>query len=197
MDDPFEDVNWHDQKAHKAITHWLAGKNDFYGRVFPVVCKTTGEVADNYQEYLRTNHWKALKKRFYKSQLFKSNKKCGEAWGMDSSCMSCRCKNNLQVHHNTYKRLGQEYLRDLVALCDKCHQAVHVKYVSILKKDPSKSKAWTLKSLFRRLPGFKKNLKIVKKANKEKRKAKKQRIKAQAAEQSARAKARNLKQKGK
>ena len=197
MDAPFEDINWHDQKAHKAITRWLAAKNDFYGRVFPIVCRTTHEVADDYQEYLRTNHWKALRKRFFESKLFKSNKKARKAWGMDSRCVSCRCKNNLQAHHNTYKRLGHEHLRDLVALCGECHQALHVKYVSMLKKNPSRSKALTLRNLFLRLPGFRKNLKIVKKANKEKRKANKQRIKAQAARNSARDKARNLKQKGK
>ena len=67
----------------------------------------------------------------------------------------------------------------------------------MLKKNPSRSKALTLRNLFLRLPGFRKNLKIVKKANKEKRKANKQRIKAQAARNSARDKARNLKQKGK
>jgi hypothetical protein len=29
------------------------------------------------------------------------------------------------VHHQSYKRLGGEYLRDLVVLCRDCHSQVH------------------------------------------------------------------------
>lgn len=32
----------------------------------------------------------------------------------------------MQLHHQTYTRLGFERLTDLVPLCEKCHKATHV-----------------------------------------------------------------------
>ncbi len=41
-------------------------------------------------------------------------------------CEFCRCsKNVLHLHHRTYKRLGKEYLGDVVLLCEYCHLKVH------------------------------------------------------------------------
>lgn len=42
-----------------------------------------------------------------------------------------RCENcgNIatQVHHKNYENVGREKLRDLMAVCKKCHQKVHKK----------------------------------------------------------------------
>lgn len=40
-------------------------------------------------------------------------------------CVQCLNKENLQVHHLTYKRVGKEVLKDLVTLCKRCHDEVH------------------------------------------------------------------------
>lgn len=67
----------------------------------------------SYDEYLASEHWADLRRRFYASKLFKGR------------CHACPSRTGLNVHHKTYKRLGHEWLQDLVALCRDCHQAVH------------------------------------------------------------------------
>lgn len=64
-----------------------------------------------YADYLRTEHWqqtraKALKRAGHKCQL-------------------CAASSQLEVHHNTYERLGGEKPTDLVVLCRNCHKAHH------------------------------------------------------------------------
>jgi 5-methylcytosine-specific restriction endonuclease McrA len=67
-----------------------------------------------YAEYLSSEHWQDVRKRFYASKLF------------HGCCGGCGVREvPLEVHHRTYRRLGAEYLMDLVALCRNCHQAVH------------------------------------------------------------------------
>lgn len=65
------------------------------------------------QEYLKSSKWKMLKML----KLSKTNNKCE----------SCGSTHNLHLHHNTYKRLGDEKLSDLNILCDKCHNKLHKK----------------------------------------------------------------------
>jgi hypothetical protein len=40
-------------------------------------------------------------------------------------CAVCGSTKRLDVHHNTYKRLGHERLHDLVVLCRAHHQVFH------------------------------------------------------------------------
>jgi len=68
---------------------------------------------NSYKNYLNSEHWKDVKYRFNKSKL---NKKC---------CYACKNKENLNLHHKTYKRLGHEKLNDLIYLCQSCHNIVH------------------------------------------------------------------------
>lgn len=42
-----------------------------------------------------------------------------------SCCEVCDSKEQLDVHHKTYKRFGNERLEDLVVLCRNCHDAFH------------------------------------------------------------------------
>jgi len=66
-----------------------------------------------YLEYLQTDHWKDIRKRFWLSKLH------------HGECQVCGAKTNLQVHHKTYKRIGKEHLNDLCLLCSKCHTKTH------------------------------------------------------------------------
>lgn len=76
----------------------------------------------SYQKYLRSEHWKKLRKRFLDSKRFKNKCfVCGEQSG------------SYHVHHKTYKRLGAEKLTNLVALCPSCHKEVH--FVDGIKLD--------------------------------------------------------------
>ena len=66
----------------------------------------------DYDAYLNSDAWKArrkvaLGKAAYKCQL------CGNK------------KQQLDIHHNTYERLGNERDEDLIVLCHDCHTVFH------------------------------------------------------------------------
>lgn len=63
--------------------------------------------------YLQSPEWKHLKQQ----RLIVAN----------HACEHCGCKDNLHLHHITYKRLGNEYLADLRIVCAPCHTAIHDK----------------------------------------------------------------------
>jgi hypothetical protein len=65
---------------------------------------------DEYRRYLRSAHWRDVKKR-YRASKFPQSCFCGET--------------RVDLHHRTYKRLGRERLSDLVPLCRKHHDEVH------------------------------------------------------------------------
>ena len=67
---------------------------------------------NEYRNYLQSNHWKEIKER-YRNSKFKKN------------CYICHSPNNLDLHHKTYERLGNEFLRDLIYLCRRCHELTH------------------------------------------------------------------------
>lgn len=67
----------------------------------------------DYNEYMESDAW--ANKRF--ERLKKDN----------FQCQMCGSAKNLNVHHVTYERLGNEDMNDLVTLCNKCHSKVHSK----------------------------------------------------------------------
>lgn len=76
-------------------------------------CKDTNEECIGYKEYLKSNHWKKLRRRYVKKT---------------SICEMCnKNKSNLQLHHKTYVNLGNEDREDLMIPCPKCHAEVHAK----------------------------------------------------------------------
>ena len=65
----------------------------------------------DYHTYLRSPAWAAKRARVLRRAGYR--------------CEQCGSHRMLQVHHKTYKRLGHEWMRDLVALCADCHKWVH------------------------------------------------------------------------
>jgi 5-methylcytosine-specific restriction endonuclease McrA len=74
-----------------------------------------------YKDYLQSEHWKDVRKRFWKSKLH------------NGTCYTCGSHRDLQVHHKTYKHIGNEKLNDFVLLCGDCHKETH----KIEKKRPA------------------------------------------------------------
>jgi hypothetical protein len=72
--------------------------------------KSPGSWFKAHNAYLRSNKWKAKKATWYR----KNGK-----W-----CRVCSTKKDIQLHHLTYDRLGNELLTDLTALCQKHHKAL-------------------------------------------------------------------------
>lgn len=61
----------------------------------------------NYYLYIRSRVWKA--------RADAARKRAGYR------CQVCGERRPLDVHHNTYERLGHEKPRDLIAVCRACH----------------------------------------------------------------------------
>lgn len=79
-----------------------------------------------YAAYLRSDHWRDVRKRFWRSQYPKV-------------CCVCHAADRpLDLHHKSYERLGRERLSDLALLCRRCHREVHK--VENKKKRKSKKK---------------------------------------------------------
>ena len=66
----------------------------------------------DYQEYILSEAWAFMRR----ARLIEDKYKC------------CRCgfKRELQVHHKTYDRLGNEEMEDLETLCVRCHNDIHM-----------------------------------------------------------------------
>lgn len=72
------------------------------------------ENSTSYTDYLKSEHWQDLRRRYWASKLH------------DRTCYACHAGSKpLEVHHKTYKRIGHERLNDLCLLCRDCHQSAH------------------------------------------------------------------------
>lgn len=69
-----------------------------------------------YWQYLRSDHWNQVKRRFYRRLNHKHQ------------CEACKSRKRLNLHHKTYERIGREKLSDLCLLCHSCHKRVHQEY---------------------------------------------------------------------
>ena len=64
-----------------------------------------------YQEYLKSQHWRDLKKAYFQHY--------------PKECRGCGSKDHIDLHHRSYKYVGDEHFWQLIPLCRDCHQAVH------------------------------------------------------------------------
>jgi len=64
-----------------------------------------------YNDYIKSSAWRAKKRKYRASKL-------------PQNCLVCNSK-KVDLHHRTYKRLGNEWLNDLVPLCREHHQEAH------------------------------------------------------------------------
>jgi 5-methylcytosine-specific restriction endonuclease McrA len=73
------------------------------------------------QSYYQQAHAAYLKSREWKERrelvMQRSN----------GTCEGCRLKSASEVHHLTYINWGNEFLFELVALCENCHDRIHAK----------------------------------------------------------------------
>lgn len=95
------------------------------GRHFPVTCEDTGEICYNYNQYLKSEHWRNFRKRYYSSKLFNSSHEYKKFGGINGVCLCCKKDTNLNLHHITYIGLGKERLRDVIPVCENCHYLIH------------------------------------------------------------------------
>jgi hypothetical protein len=65
----------------------------------------------SYEDYLRSSHWKGIRRLFWAS-------------GRSKQCVCCD-KAGRALHHFDYGCLGHETLDDLVLVCEPCHSEIH------------------------------------------------------------------------
>lgn len=68
----------------------------------------TAQRAFNYKRYLASREWALLKRVVY-----------GRAGG---TCERCHYRPVVEIHHETYERIGHERAEDLLAVCRPCHK---------------------------------------------------------------------------
>lgn len=68
---------------------------------------------DRYTAYLETDAWRA------RAALVRERSR--------GLCEGCRRAPCVQVHHLSYKNVGEEFLWELVAVCNACHERAHHK----------------------------------------------------------------------
>ncbi len=75
---------------------------------------------NSYREYLKSEHWKNLRKQKFQS--------------VGKKCSLCNCNKNLHVHHITYRTpLTSCTIYDLQVICAWCHANLHGKNIYIKK----------------------------------------------------------------
>lgn len=100
-----------------------------------------------YSEYLKSPHWKNLKRRYARSKLPKF-------------CLACK-KPEYILHHITYENLGAETFADFVTLCHDCHNVYHTKYGTKNLKENTARFIWDRQKELRKKPKKKKKVSVV------------------------------------
>ena len=76
---------------------------------------------ERYRRYLQSDAWKTKRKAVLQAAGFRSRRCSAPA---------------TEVHHETYKRIYNERMSDLTALCSKCHKAAHSTRIRIPDQGP-------------------------------------------------------------
>ena len=85
------------------------------------------EARERYRRYLQSDTWKTKRKTVLQAAGFRC-RRCGAP--------------ATEVHHETYKRIYNERLSDLTALCNKCHEAVHTRTPRKKKDNTSQTRGY-------------------------------------------------------
>jgi hypothetical protein len=68
-------------------------------------------VQDRYRAYLKSPEWRGQRRAALLRAAYR--------------CQICCRVGDLEIHHNTYSRLGHELPADIIALCGECHARNH------------------------------------------------------------------------
>ena len=79
-----------------------------------------GEWKDNYNKYLQSEEWKAMREKILERDNY--------------LCQGCMDEKATEIHHFTYENAGDELMWELVSTCARCHAKAHGKpYVDIME----------------------------------------------------------------
>lgn len=86
-----------------------------------VTKERTTERGKAYEQYINSDEWAKKRSQYWKK------------YGRSCKVEGCEETKNLHVHHITYKRLGAEWMTDLIGVCEKHHYEIHQKHNSTWK----------------------------------------------------------------
>lgn len=107
----------------------------------------TGEIVNNKKEFIYSKHWSKIKFGY-----MINSKKTGIKTNICEHCGKEFKKQFLQLHHLTYKNVGNESFEELIRICFNCHGKIHgkeeiTKSENKSKKDIQKKNMLNLSSL--------------------------------------------------
>lgn len=70
-----------------------------------------------YTDYIKSKAWKRKRNKV----IFRDGGQCKAI----KNGKPCGSRKNLEVHHLSYERFGNELFSDLVTLCEDCHKTIH------------------------------------------------------------------------
>ena len=108
------------------------------------------EARERYQRYLQSDAWKTKRKSVLQAAGFRC-RRCGDP--------------ATEVHHETYKRIYNERMSDLTAICSNCHEAAHTRSPKTRKKTTFAKKYASQKTKQRKFYRKRKSKTKVKKTN--------------------------------
>ena len=77
-----------------------------------------------YNKYIQSEAWRRKRRKFFTTKMYNTypaGKKAGKF-----VCYCCGSDERLDLHHRTYKRLGEERIQqDFIPVCKKCHSDIH------------------------------------------------------------------------
>lgn len=78
-----------------------------------IKCMDTGEECTG-DRYLSTSHWKKMRHKSY--EYYK---------GECQRCHTVIPISQAEIHHRSYKNIGNEKMTDLILYCKRCHWMIH------------------------------------------------------------------------
>ena len=87
--------------------------------VWILACRPRQSPRTGYERYMQSPEWRSTRRLALKRDGFRCR-------GVDRGVL-CGSRQNLQVHHLSYKYFGHEaeHLEDLKTLCRNCHRRAH------------------------------------------------------------------------
>ena len=79
----------------------------------------TTDQGKRYEAYIASKEWAAKRREYW------------QQYGRTCKVVDCGSTSDLEVHHHTYARLGDELLTDLVGVCRAHHEEIHAQHTAL------------------------------------------------------------------
>lgn len=102
---------WKEGQEESHNANWKAAHDAIYQKHVRKQKEHEAVFGKKYEAYLKTPEWQAKREKVLKRA--------------NGVCQGCLERNATQVHHCTYDHIFEEFMFELVAVCDECHARLH------------------------------------------------------------------------